>query len=182
MGSVGSAYDNAMAESFVATLKTELVCTEPLDRRGSALGGRSLSIWKASTNPQVNTPLNDSDQPVPAEEIEVIDPTHPLFGRRFEVLCVHDSPGSPGYVFVSYRGYSALRIELKATDLAPSPRRPSSPATKLTSQAVIELAQLADQCEVLYAQPTQGHLEKALRGTPHPGHRGDVHHPYRGDR
>jgi putative transposase len=25
MGSVGSAYDNAMAESFVATLKTELV-------------------------------------------------------------------------------------------------------------------------------------------------------------
>jgi hypothetical protein len=142
-----------------------------------------LSIWKASTTHQVNTPLNDSDQPVSAEEIEVTDPTHPLFGRRFEILAVHDSPGSVGYVFVSYRSYSALRIHLQATNLAsPSPRRASSPATKLTLQAVIELAQLADQCEVLYAKPTQEYLGKALPGTPDSSHRGDVHNPHGGDR
>jgi putative transposase len=50
MGSVGSAYDNALAESFVATLKTELLYREdsPPGRRGSASGRRSLSTWKAS--------------------------------------------------------------------------------------------------------------------------------------
>src|SRR5215210_34686 len=99
---------------------------------------RSVSSGGCTTH-QVNTPLNDSDQPAPAEEIEVTDPTHSLFGRRFRILSVHDSPGSVGYVFVPYRSYSALRIELEATSLAPSPLRPSSPATKLTSQAVIEV-------------------------------------------
>ncbi|MCA1837721.1 MAG: hypothetical protein LC674_02825, partial [Actinobacteria bacterium] len=110
------------------------------------------------------------------------DPTHPLFGRRFEILSVHDSPGSVGHVLVSYCDYFALRIALQATNLAPSPRRPSSPATKLTSQAVTELAQLADQCEVLHAKPTQGHLGKALPPDPGPDHGRDVHHPYGGDR
>jgi hypothetical protein len=142
-----------------------------------------LSIWKASTTHQVNTPLNDSDQPVPAEEIEVTDPTHPLFGRRFEILSVHDSPSSVGHVLVSYCDYFALRIALQATNLlAPSPRRASSPATKLSSQAVTELAQLADQCEALHAKPTQGHLGKPLPPDPSPDHGRDVHHPYGGDR
>ena len=36
MGSVGSAYDNAMAESFVATLKTELLYGERWPTRESA--------------------------------------------------------------------------------------------------------------------------------------------------
>ena len=54
-----------------------------------------------------------------------------------------------------------IRIELRATNLAPSPPL-ELPATKLTSQAVIELAQLmrelAERCEVRDAQPAQGDL------------------------
>ncbi|MCA1837306.1 MAG: hypothetical protein LC674_00510, partial [Actinobacteria bacterium] len=88
---------------------------------------------------------------------------------------------SVGHVFVSFRGYITLRIELQATSLAPSPR-PALPATKLTLQAVTELAQLAEECEVLYAKPTQGSVGKTLPRTPDPSHRGDVHHPYGGDR
>jgi len=109
---------------------------------------RSSSTSRASTTHQVNTPLNNTDQPVLADEIEVTDPKHPLFGRRFPILSAHDSSCSAGHVLVSYRDYMALRIELRATSLAPSPR-PKLPATKLTSRAVRELAQLAEQCEVL---------------------------------
>jgi hypothetical protein len=115
------------------------------------------------------------------EEIEVTDPAHPLFGHRFKLLSVHDTSGSLGHVLVSYRSHMTLRVELSATDLASSPR-PTFPATKLTSLAVTELAQLAEQCEVLRAQPTQGRLGEALPGTPDPNRRGDVHDPHGGDR
>ena len=102
------------------------------------------------------------------EEIEVTDPAHPLFGHRFKLLSVHDTSGSLGHVLVSYRSHMTLRVELSAT--------------KLTSLAVTELAQLAEQCEVLRAQPTQGRLGEALPGTPDPNRRGDVHDPHGGDR
>jgi hypothetical protein len=111
----------------------------------------------------------------------VTDPTHPLFGRRFKVLSVHDAPGLVGHVLVSYHGHMHIRIELQATSLAPSP--PSAlPATKLTLQTVTELAQLAEQCEVLHAQPATRDLGKPISGDPNPSHRGDVNGPHGGDR
>jgi hypothetical protein len=136
--------------------------------------------WDRCTTRQVNTPLNHQESEAPPEVVEVTDPTHPLFGRRFEILSVHDAPGLVRHVHVSYRGHMHIRIELQATDLAPS--APSLPATKLISQAVIELAQLAGQCEVLYAQPAQRCLGKPIAGGPNPSHRGDVNDPHGGDR
>ncbi len=137
------------------------------------------------TTHQVNTPLKHQEREAPAEEVEVTDPTHPLFGRRFEILSIHDDPGLVGHVLVSYRGHISLRIELRSTSLAPSPPL-ASPATKLTSQALTDLAQLtselAEQCEVLHAHPAQGRLGKPLPGDPNPNHRGDVHGPHGGDR
>jgi putative transposase len=47
MGSVGSAYDNSMAESFIATLKCELLYGDSWPTRAFARRA-SLSIWKAS--------------------------------------------------------------------------------------------------------------------------------------
>jgi hypothetical protein len=47
---------------------------------------------------------------------------------------------------------------------------------------VRELAQLAEQCEVLYAQSLQGHLEGTLSGSTGSTHSGDVGDPYGGDR
>ncbi len=94
---------------------------------------------------RLNAPV---DNPVPTDlpEIEVTDPTHPLFGRRFPVVSRTSSPLSPGYVLVAYRQYMLLRIPVRATSLSPS-----LPVhrTKLTLEAVRDLVTLATQCEVL---------------------------------
>lgn len=78
--------------------------------------------------------------------IEVSDPTHPLFGRRFQVLSITSPLNSSGHVFVAYRQKMVLRIPVTATNLAP-PR--VLLLSKLTSQAVEEFISLARQCEVL---------------------------------
>ena len=80
-------------------------------------------------------------------EIEVTDPTHPLFGRRFPVLSVNSSQrDSDGNVFVSYREYMILRIPLLSTSLASC--RPEG-QTKLCLDALTDLISLAEQCEAL---------------------------------
>jgi hypothetical protein len=88
-------------------------------------------------------------------EIEVTDPTHPLFGRRFPLLSVSSSPQSAGNALVAYRQYMVLRIPRAATNLAPT--RPAG-STKLTLQALHELISLAEQCEALWnaTRPTYG--------------------------
>src|SRR5215208_2845779 len=103
------------------------------------------AAYVGCTTHQVNTPLNQQEADALPEEVEVTDHTHPLFGRRFKILSVHDAPGLVGHVLVSHRGHMRIRIELRATNLAPSPPL-APPATKLTSQAVVELAQLTEQC------------------------------------
>jgi hypothetical protein len=70
---------------------------------------------------------------VPAE-IEVIDPTHPLYGQRFAVLAVSQSPQAIGQVWVAFRAGIRLRLPAAATSLAPA--RPTPPRTKFTKPAV----------------------------------------------
>jgi len=88
-------------------------------------------------------------------EIEVTDPTHPLFGRRFPVVSRTSSPPGPGHVLVSYRQYMLLRIPVAATSLMPSL---VVARTKLTVQTVRDLVTLATQYEVLCPPnpPTSG--------------------------
>ena len=95
------------------------------------------------TIPQLNT-LSDNPPEEPLTEIEVTDPAHPLFGRRFTLLSVSSSPQSSGNVFVAYREYMILRIPRLATNLAPV--RSAGP-TKLTLSALTELISLAEHCE-----------------------------------
>ena len=104
-------------------------------------------MW--STIPQLNAPFQDPALEPPVE-IDVTDPAHPLFGRRFVVLSVANSPQSASTVTVRYRDYMRLRIPWSATSLAP-PRQLST--TKLTLAAVTELVTLARQCEVLCPSP-----------------------------
>lgn len=80
------------------------------------------------------------------KEIEITDPTHPLFGRRFPLLSISSAQQSDGFVQVIYRQYIALRIPIPATNLVPSQPRSQ---TKLTLAALTELIELAEQCEVL---------------------------------
>ena len=78
-------------------------------------------------------------------EIEVTDPTHPLFGRRFPVRQIGDTQRGATHVFVAYRQYMTLRIPLQATTLIPT--QPATP-TKLTLDAVQELVILAEQVQL----------------------------------
>jgi putative transposase len=57
MGRVGSAYDNALAESFVATLIRPSYCIGTPGLRGSAPGRRSSSTWRAFTTAIGSTQL-----------------------------------------------------------------------------------------------------------------------------
>ena len=47
-------------------------------------------------------------------EIEVTDPTHPLFGRRFPLRSVSAPAHGAGHVFVAYRGHMTLRLPLRS--------------------------------------------------------------------
>jgi hypothetical protein len=76
----------------------------------------------------------------------VTDQTHPLFGRRFQVISVSTPLNTSGHVFVRYREKAVLQIPITATNLAPSP---ITTRTKLTSQALEEFISLANQYEVL---------------------------------
>src|SRR5437899_377877 len=102
-------------------------------------------IWAGLTIYHLNASLKNPD-PKDLPEIEVTDPTHPLFGRRFPVVSRTASPLGPGHVLVAYRQSMLLRIAVAATSLTPS--LPVA-RTKLTRSAVQDLVALAAQCEVL---------------------------------
>ncbi len=90
------------------------------------------------TSTQVNTPLNNPRPLAEGDltEIEVTDPTHPLFGRRFPLLSARPQA----------QDFMVLRIPRAVTNLLP----PSSQVlTTLTSHTITELISLAEQCEVL---------------------------------
>ncbi|MDJ0682390.1 MAG: hypothetical protein QNJ18_21325, partial [Xenococcaceae cyanobacterium MO_167.B52] len=97
------------------------------------------------TKPFVNTPFNNPEVEQPSE-IEIIDPMHPLFGRKFEVISLSHSGQELGSAIVKYQGYMRLRIPLSATQLTPSIQYLG---TKITRDSVSELVTLASQCEVL---------------------------------
>jgi hypothetical protein len=113
----------------------------------------------------LNTPVNNPPLDDPTE-VEVTDPTHPLFGRRFTLLAPRPRPHSVGYLFVAYRATMAIRLPQEATSLVASPPESAS-LTKLTLHAVIELISFAEQCEVLCpaTQPNSG-LDSPLCGKP----------------
>ena len=78
--------------------------------------------------------------------MEVTDPLHPLFGRRFPLLSRSSPLQGEGHVRVAYGQQMTLRIPLEATNLGPT--RPHS-QTKLTLDALTEFLTLAEQSEVL---------------------------------
>ncbi len=88
-------------------------------------------------------------------EIEVTDPRHPLFGRRFPVRSIGAPERGATYLFVAYREHMTLRIPLTSTNLI-APR--SAIPTKVTFEAVTDLLTLAEHCEALcpHDQPMSG--------------------------
>src|SRR2546422_2404273 len=72
------------------------------------------------TSTHLHTPLNNPPVDDPTE-VEVTDPTHPLFGRRFALLSTRPRPHSVGYIFVAYRNTMVLRLPHAATSLVAAP-------------------------------------------------------------
>jgi hypothetical protein len=77
--------------------------------------------------------------------IEVTDPTHPLYGRRFQVLSISHPPQRPGHVVVAYRGSLRLRIPIQATDRTPVDA--ARPRTRFTRDDLLELLALLKECQ-----------------------------------
>jgi hypothetical protein len=95
-------------------------------------------------SPHVNAPV-DTTSLIDPDLIEVVDPTHPLFGRSFQVVWLCSLPRGAGFVDVFYREHIRLRIPLSATDRATSllARR----GTKVTLEGIHELIALAKECQ-----------------------------------
>jgi hypothetical protein len=94
----------------------------------------------------VNAPDENPDQADPGE-VEVTDPTHPLFGCRFRVLSVQRPSLGRGQVFVAFRDSMQLCIPLAATNLAG--RQFPVRRTKWTPEAISELLSLVKEGNIL---------------------------------
>jgi hypothetical protein len=107
-----------------------------------------MPTFGAFTSTQVNTPLNNPRPLAEGDltEIEVTDPTHPLFGRHFPLHSTRPQASTATHVFVTYQGFMVLRIPHDVTNLFPQPPHMS---TTLTSHTITDLIALAEQCEVL---------------------------------
>ena len=79
--------------------------------------------------------------------IEVIDPRHPLFGRRFTLVSGRrPSTSGSDRVLVVLQGHILLRLPVAGTSLASRPT--DEVASKLTIEAVRELITLAESSGV----------------------------------
>ena len=92
-----------------------------------------------------DTPDTDGDGALPVE-VEVTDPTHPLFGRRFLVIAVTRTLQSGSYARVDYRPGNPLVLPLGVTSLPPGPADGRA-RTKLTPEALAELVAVAGESE-----------------------------------
>ena len=70
MGSVADAYDNSMAESFVSTLKRELIHRHSWPNRQSARTAFLQSTSRASTTPAEGIPHWDISAPLSTRKLE----------------------------------------------------------------------------------------------------------------
>src|SRR4051794_41412063 len=113
-----------------------------------------MRIFVAFTIEQLTTPFQNPNSEMAHEasekpdEIEVTDPTHPLFGRRFPLHSASASSRGGGQVWVVYRGHILLRLPWAATSLAPAPSL--SCPLKLTAAAVQELGGLLQPTPSLF--------------------------------
>src|SRR5215471_18048477 len=92
-----------------------------------------------------NTPRAEADLPIPTD-IRVVDPTHPLYGRRFQLVSVIRGTCSDSRVRVKWRFGLTLLLPLEVTNLVPRNEQRTTP-TKLSIEAMEELVAVAEGSE-----------------------------------
>ena len=83
--------------------------------------------------------------------MEVTDPTHPLFQRKFEVLTVSSGTCGTARVTVRYRGETPLRLPVHCTSLSALGKNPVY--SKLTVAAARELLALVKEYQPCPRRP-----------------------------
>jgi hypothetical protein len=91
------------------------------------------------------TPKADADLPMPAD-VEVIDPMHPLYGRRFRVVSITRGTCSDSCARVEWRFGLTLLLPLEVTNLVPRKEQRTMP-TRLSIEAMEELVAVAEGSE-----------------------------------
>jgi hypothetical protein len=89
----------------------------------------------------VNTLFNNPKSEK-TEQIKVVDPSHALFGKCFQVLEWRNSPGNAGFAYVAYKHNTRLYIPIEATNIA---FIPSTSVTKLTFSSIQALTSLGKE-------------------------------------
>ena len=79
-------------------------------------------------------------------DVQVIDPTHPLYGRRFQLVSVIRGTCSDSRVRVKWRFGLTLLLPLEVTNLVPRNEQRTTP-TKLSIEAMEELVAVAEGSE-----------------------------------
>ena len=92
-----------------------------------------------------STPTADADVPMPAD-VEVIDPTHPLYGRRFRLVSITRGTCSDSCARVEWRFGLTLLLSLEVTNLVPR-KEQRTMRTRLSIEAMEELVAVAEGSE-----------------------------------
>jgi hypothetical protein len=124
---------------------------------GTDLRAKSgASTCGRSKRSHVNAPV-DTTTLIDHDLIEIVDPTHPLFGRHFQVVRLCALPRGEGFVDVFFREHIRLRIPLDATDRATSVL--AQRRTKVTLEGIKELIALAKECQPCRSNPASSGLD-----------------------
>ena len=79
------------------------------------------------------------------DRITVTDPTHPLYGREFDLVPITGPITARALAHVAYAGTAVLKISVAATSLHPA--LPGPPRSKLSLDAIRTLLRLSAQDE-----------------------------------
>jgi hypothetical protein len=104
-------------------------------------GGYLLEFYDrlCQTKPQLNALFNNPS----VEEIKIIDPRHPLYGRSFPLINANEQLSHRSHVLVKLCEGITIRISLNSTNVYSNHFPPCS---KISISAVKELVCLAQDC------------------------------------
>jgi len=129
--------------------------------------GRGMHRAPRRESSHVNTPRRNQElvggTGVAGDCVEVTDPTHPLYQRKFDLVSVPSGGTGTSYLIVRYRGSLSLRIPLRCTSLSDLVQH--AVRSKLTANAARELLTLVKECESCARQPRKsGRTSHPQRG------------------